>query len=150
MDCHVTTIFSLIAHSHSTGGRGGERTRTIHLLTQKARSEWILAMSEVLNAAEERERCSAPNESNIAHEVRNDVSNSKDTNNDAKSSSPFEDYYGTLIHQQNMLMDSVRTSAYQKAIMRNQADFNDKVVMDVGAGSGILSFFAAMVRFLDQ
>ncbi len=107
-------------------------------------------MSEVLNAAEERERCSAPNESNIAHEVSNDDSNSMDTNNDAKSSSPFEDYYGTLIHQQNMLEDSVRTSTFHKAIMYNQADFKDKVVMDVGAGSGILSFFAAMVRFLDE
>lgn len=37
----------------------------------------------------------------------------------------------------------MRTSTYQKAINGNYNDFNDKIVLDVGAGSGILSFFAA-------
>jgi len=41
-----------------------------------------------------------------------------------------------------MLQDAVRTGSYQYAIQQNKADFQDKVVMDVGAGSGILSFFA--------
>ncbi len=111
-------------------------------------------MSETLNTVEERKRHSAPNEPIIIHEVSNG-SNPKDTGNEDKSSnevrnSPFEEYYGTLIHQQNMLEDSVRTSTYYKAIMDNQVDFKGKVVMDVGAGSGILSFFAAMVRFVDE
>ncbi len=52
-------------------------------------------------------------------------------------------YYGMLMHQQNMLLDSVRTAAYQEAICGNPADFAGKVVLDVGAGTGILSFFAA-------
>lgn len=42
-----------------------------------------------------------------------------------------------------MLQDFIRTSTYQKAIVSNLLDFKDKVVLDVGAGSGILSFFAA-------
>lgn len=42
-----------------------------------------------------------------------------------------------------MLQDYVRTGAYQSAILQNTMDFKDKVVLDVGAGSGILSFFAA-------
>jgi predicted RNA methylase len=42
-----------------------------------------------------------------------------------------------------MLMDEVRTSHYRNAILNNQLDFKDKIVMDVGAGSGILSLFAA-------
>lgn len=54
-------------------------------------------------------------------------------------------YYGMLQHQQNMLQDYVRTATYHTAIMENQADFANKVVMDVGAGTGILSLFAAQV-----
>jgi len=54
----------------------------------------------------------------------------------------FNDY-STLIQQQGMLQDTVRTSIYQFAILENAADFAGKTVMDVGAGTGILSFFAA-------
>ena len=54
-------------------------------------------------------------------------------------------YYGMLQHQQNMLQDYVRTATYYTAIMENQSDFAGKVVMDVGAGTGILSLFAAQV-----
>lgn len=41
-----------------------------------------------------------------------------------------------------MMQDYVRTNTYQRAMLSNTADFNGKVVLDVGAGSGILSFFA--------
>ncbi|KAJ2181500.1 hypothetical protein GGF45_001487, partial [Coemansia sp. RSA 551] len=51
-------------------------------------------------------------------------------------------YYSQLQHQQNMLQDYVRTSAYHTAITQNSAVFRNRVAMDVGAGSGILSFFA--------
>ena len=51
-----------------------------------------------------------------------------------------------LQHQQNMLQDYVRTGTYYAAIMENGADFAGRVVMDVGAGSGILSLFAAQAR----
>ncbi|TRY83240.1 hypothetical protein DNTS_032508 [Danionella cerebrum] len=44
--------------------------------------------------------------------------------------------------QQNMLQDFLRTATYQKAILLNEADFRDKVVLNVGCGTGILSFFA--------
>lgn len=43
-----------------------------------------------------------------------------------------------------MLQDTVRTSTYRSAILLNGANsFKDKLVMDVGAGSGVLSYFAA-------
>ncbi|KAJ2707200.1 hypothetical protein H4R19_004928 [Coemansia spiralis] len=52
-------------------------------------------------------------------------------------------YYSQLQHQQNMLQDYVRTSAYFEAITLNgPAVFKERLVMDVGSGSGILSFFA--------
>ena len=44
-----------------------------------------------------------------------------------------------------MLQDVTRTGTYHAAITENRADFEGKAVMDVGAGSGILSLFAAQV-----
>ena len=58
------------------------------------------------------------------------------------SAMQYFQFYGYLSQQQNMMQDYIRTSTYQKAILSNMCDFKDKVVLDVGAGSGILSFFA--------
>eukprot|EP00092_Neocalanus_flemingeri_P087829 GFUD01110899.1.p1 GENE.GFUD01110899.1~~GFUD01110899.1.p1 ORF type:complete len:505 (-),score=153.71 GFUD01110899.1:178-1692(-) len=61
-----------------------------------------------------------------------------------KSASVSSDceFYGHLENQQHLMQDFTRTSAYQKAILDNPIDFSGKVILDVGAGSGILSFFA--------
>ncbi|CAD6995567.1 unnamed protein product [Ceratitis capitata] len=58
------------------------------------------------------------------------------------SASQYFQFYGYLSQQQNMMQDYVRTSTYQRAILGNSIDFHNKIVLDVGAGSGILSFFA--------
>ncbi|XP_073228080.1 histone-arginine methyltransferase CARMER-like [Porites lutea] len=58
------------------------------------------------------------------------------------SASQYFQFYGYLSQQQNMMQDYIRTSTYQRAMLQNCTDFQDKVVIDVGAGSGILSFFA--------
>lgn len=42
-----------------------------------------------------------------------------------------------------MIKDKVRTESYQKAIEGNPEAFKDKVVLDIGCGTGILSLFAA-------
>ena len=42
-----------------------------------------------------------------------------------------------------MLKDTVRTKAYEKAIVDNPKLFKDKVVLDIGSGTGVLSIFAA-------
>ncbi|GAB2227506.1 hypothetical protein Droror1_Dr00009328 [Drosera rotundifolia] len=42
-----------------------------------------------------------------------------------------------------MLKDIVRTKTYQNVIYKNVFMFKDKVVLDVGAGTGILSLFCA-------
>ncbi|XP_037076923.1 LOW QUALITY PROTEIN: histone-arginine methyltransferase CARMER-like [Pollicipes pollicipes] len=59
------------------------------------------------------------------------------------SASQYFQFYGYLSQQQNMMQDFIRTGTYQRAILANTADFTGKVVLDAGAGSGILSFFAA-------
>lgn len=66
---------------------------------------------------------------------------------DTGSAELYFHYYGMLMHQQNMLQDQIRTGTYYAAILENPADFQGKVVMDVGAGSGILSLFAAQVLY---
>lgn len=44
---------------------------------------------------------------------------------------------------QEMLKDVVRTKTYQNVIYQNKFLFKNKVVLDVGAGTGILSLFCA-------
>ena len=44
---------------------------------------------------------------------------------------------------QEMLKDVVRTKTYQNVISQNSFLIKDKVVLDVGAGTGILSLFCA-------
>lgn len=56
-------------------------------------------------------------------------------------------YYSSLQSQANMLGDTARTEAYRRAILGNtKVAFQGKQVMDLGAGSGILSYMAAQVR----
>ena len=54
----------------------------------------------------------------------------------------FNSYSSFYIHEE-MIKDSVRTNAYRDAIMNNPEAFKDKIVLDIGAGTGILSIFAA-------
>ena len=61
---------------------------------------------------------------------------------DEASATQYFQFYGYLSQQQNMMQDFIRTSTYQRAILSNMEDFRGKIVLDVGAGSGILSFFA--------
>ena len=53
----------------------------------------------------------------------------------------FDSYSHHGIHEE-MLKDEVRTKTYQMAILNNSHLFRDKVVLDVGCGTGILSMFA--------
>ncbi|ELR21103.1 arginine nmethyltransferase, putative [Acanthamoeba castellanii str. Neff] len=66
---------------------------------------------------------------------------------DASAEKSENDYYFNSyshfgIHEE-MLKDEVRTGKYQAAILHNAALFKDKVVLDVGCGTGILSMFCA-------
>jgi len=54
----------------------------------------------------------------------------------------FDSYADYGIHAE-MLQDKARTEAYRNVILKNPHLFKDKVVVDVGCGTGILSMFAA-------
>jgi len=52
----------------------------------------------------------------------------------------FEEYAKMYIHYE-MIKDKTRCNAYRDAILENSVDFKDKVVLDLGCGTGILSIF---------
>jgi protein arginine N-methyltransferase 1 len=63
---------------------------------------------------------------------------------DGKASSEY--YWNSYAHfgiHEEMLKDEVRTRSYRNAILGNKHLFQDKVVMDVGCGTAILSMFSA-------
>lgn len=53
----------------------------------------------------------------------------------------FTSYDSVEVHRL-MIRDKPRTEAYRDAILNNSGYFKDKIVMDIGAGTGILSLFA--------
>uniref|UniRef100_H2Z161 Histone-arginine methyltransferase CARM1 n=1 Tax=Ciona savignyi TaxID=51511 RepID=H2Z161_CIOSA len=73
---------------------------------------------------------------------RTDSQSVFDKRTEESSAVQYFQFYGYLSQQQNMMQDFIRTGTYQKAMLQNYINFRDKVVLDVGAGSGILSFFA--------
>lgn len=54
----------------------------------------------------------------------------------------FDSYGGLGIHRE-MLSDEARTGAYRQALEENPSLIEDATVLDVGAGTGVLSLFAA-------
>ncbi|XP_017215192.1 probable protein arginine N-methyltransferase 6 isoform X1 [Daucus carota subsp. sativus] len=54
----------------------------------------------------------------------------------------FHSYAHLSIHEE-MIKDRLRTETYRSAIMQHQDYIKDKVVVDVGCGTGILSIFCA-------
>ncbi|KAH3723664.1 protein arginine N-methyltransferase 3-like [Dreissena polymorpha] len=56
---------------------------------------------------------------------------------------PYFTSYGHFSIHEEMLKDRVRTESYRDFIYGNPVVFKDKVVLDVGCGTGILSMFAA-------
>lgn len=51
--------------------------------------------------------------------------------------------WGKIGIHETMLKDTVRTDAYRDFIYENKHLFKDKVVLDVGCGTGVLSMFCA-------
>eukprot|EP00741_Cyanophora_paradoxa_P000462 tig00000405_g450.t1 len=65
---------------------------------------------------------------------------------DIKAMTSADYYFNSYSHfgiHEEMLKDEVRTKTYRDAIYQNKHLFKDKVVLDVGCGTGILCMFAA-------
>ncbi|XP_054888240.1 protein arginine N-methyltransferase 2 [Poeciliopsis prolifica] len=69
---------------------------------------------------------------------------------DASLEDPWQDdeyfgSYGTLRLHLEMLSDRSRTETYRQVIVSNSASLRNKVVMDLGCGTGIISMFCAQL-----
>uniref|UniRef100_A0A1B6EFM7 type I protein arginine methyltransferase n=1 Tax=Clastoptera arizonana TaxID=38151 RepID=A0A1B6EFM7_9HEMI len=62
---------------------------------------------------------------------------------DMTSRDYYFDSYGHFGIHEEMLKDEVRTLTYRNSMYHNKHLFKDKVVLDIGCGTGILSMFAA-------
>ena len=71
------------------------------------------------------------------------TSSSSSSAADATSKDYYFDSYAHFGIHEEMLKDDVRTKSYMHAIEHNKHLFKDKIVLDVGCGTGILSMFAA-------
>ena len=77
-----------------------------------------------------------------------DQTHKKGPSSEEPSSSDY--YWNSYAHfgiHEEMLKDTVRTKSYRASILQNKHLFKDKIVLDVGCGTGILSMFAAQVCF---
>ena len=62
---------------------------------------------------------------------------------DMTSRDYYADSYAHFGIHEEMLKDEVRTRSYRNSIINNPHLFKDKIVLDVGCGTGILCMFAA-------
>lgn len=53
--------------------------------------------------------------------------------------------YGTLRLHLEMLSDRSRTETYRQVVLKNSASLRNKVVMDLGCGTGVISLFCAQL-----
>lgn len=70
-----------------------------------------------------------------------DTTEKTDVNDMTSKDYYFDSYAHFGIHEE-MLKDEVRTCTYRNSMYNNKHLFKDKVVLDVGCGTGILCMFA--------
>uniref|UniRef100_A0A8C9R821 type I protein arginine methyltransferase n=1 Tax=Scleropages formosus TaxID=113540 RepID=A0A8C9R821_SCLFO len=76
-------------------------------------------------------------------EVSQGESSAKPSAEDMTSKDYYFDSYAHFGIHEEMLKDEVRTLTYRNSMFHNKHLFKDKVVLDVGSGTGILCMFAA-------
>merc|ERR1719384_394250 len=82
-------------------------------------------------------------ESNVAGAVADDPKKEQLPIEEMTSKDYYFDSYAHFGIHEEMLKDEVRTLTYRNSIWHNKHLFQDKIVLDVGCGTGILSMFAA-------
>lgn len=120
-----------------------ELQRTIQLLTQQlAESSTLLS-----NAKEDIKKMQDSMQTLVEGGNKNNTEVPTEANCVASVPLEIDDgYFSTYAHfgiHYDMLSDKVRTETYRDAILNNKETLKDKVVLDLGCGTGILSMFCA-------
>ena len=63
----------------------------------------------------------------------------KNSNFSAEADAAFFASYDEFVVHEKMIKDEIRTTSYLNAIEDNPHLFQDKIVLDIGTGTGILS-----------
>jgi len=78
--------------------------------------------------------------------TNNNTTSSRHDEEEVPHQSSSDYYWNSYAHfgiHEEMLKDEVRMKSYRNAIVNNKHLFRDKIVLDVGCGTGIMSLFAA-------
>ena len=104
--------------------------------------EDIPATIQTNGNAEPITKPSQPNSTSEMTDNTNSENKDKNMQNMTAKDYYFDSYAHFAIHEE-MLKDEVRTLTYRDAMIQNEHLFKDKIVLDVGCGTGILSMFAS-------
>jgi len=89
-------------------------------------------------SSQDAEMINPASSSKLSSEPTKDGKDGADHSND-----PYASSYAHFGIHEEMLKDTVRTLTYRNSMLDNKHLFRDKVVLDVGCGTGILCMFAA-------
>ena len=116
-----------------------------HMEDSNVPNENVTQLKSQIEALEEQLQNAKEYVTKLA-EANSKDSNTKDTEGKGSKRDNDTYYFSSYSHSsihETMLQDTIRTKAYQNAILSNKGLFEGKTVMDIGCGTGILSLFAA-------
>ncbi|OAA46258.1 hypothetical protein NOR_03011 [Metarhizium rileyi] len=137
-------IFSLDEVLGPTSDTGAETSSTVHELDSdlQKKNKYLEAELSSIRESFANYRLAVEQTLNRRWGVNDVPVPSANTKEKDSSAYYFESYAAHEIHE-TMLKDAVRTDAYRDFIYENKHIFKDKVVLDIGCGTGILSMFCA-------
>jgi precorrin-6B methylase 2 len=100
-------------------------------------------LPDVVAPAEARGLVSGNDDASLVASGEHHKSATKEIEKDLTSKDYYFDSYSHHAIHEEMLKDEVRTKTYEMAIVQNKHLFQNKIVLDVGCGTSILSMFAA-------
>lgn len=119
-----------------------ESVRSVNNNEKKSITIPLDEYQEMKNRIEELEQLLSLTRSNFRALLEKDISEEPVAPKEGKDEGYFNTYSHFGIHY-DMLSDEVRTSSYRKAILENTEIIKNKIVLDVGCGTSILSMFAS-------